>query len=62
MGTAPSLSELTAAELSGRAANFTAMARAATAADIRQALERLAIRYARLAAVQEIEEGRAVRH
>jgi hypothetical protein len=59
----PRLSELTAAEIFERAAGFAATARAADIQGyLRDSFHRLAIRYARLAAEREIEEGRATRH
>ncbi len=59
----PRLSELTAAQIFERAAEFAAKARAADTQDfLRDSYHRLAIRYAVLVARREIEEGRATRH
>lgn len=56
----PPLGEMTAIELSGRAANYAAMARIAASPDLRGAWERLAARYRRLAAERKIEENQNV--
>jgi hypothetical protein len=54
------LDDMTAEELSERAAGFTAFAKFAQTPDLRMAFERLAVRYARLAAERKAEEKRVV--
>ena len=56
------LNELTAKELAERAVQYAVQGSAARTADIRDAIARLADRYAELAAMREIEETQATRH
>jgi hypothetical protein len=56
------LSALTAAQLAARSADYAAKAKTARTASARGALDRLAARYAVLAAQREIEETQATRH
>ena len=58
----PPLSTLTVAQLLGLAAEFRAMALTASTPEARHSLNVLAIRYARLAARRELEEGPVTRH
>jgi len=56
------VSALTAAQLIARSADYAARGKTASTAEIRDALDRLAARYAALAAQREIEETQATRH
>jgi hypothetical protein len=56
------VSALTAAQLIVRFADYAARDNTVSTADIRDALDRLAARYAALAAQREIEETQATRH
>jgi hypothetical protein len=58
----PPLRKLTTAELIARSADYAAKAKTARTASARGALDRLAARYAVLAAQREIEETQATRH
>jgi len=56
------VSALTAAQLIARSADFAAMGDSASTVDIRDALDRVAARYAAAAAQREIEETQATQH
>ena len=56
------VSTLTVAQLIARSADYAARARTARTAHIRDALDRLAARYAVLAVQREIEERQPTRH
>jgi hypothetical protein len=58
----PPLSNLTIAELIARSADYAAKAKTARTANIREALDRLTVRYAVLAAQRELEERTPTRH
>ena len=58
----PPLSNLTTAELIARSADYAAKAKTARTANIREALDRLADRYAVLAGQRELEERTPTRH